>query len=61
MTLVERTIEIERSADQAQVCKGLWEVSQRFTTCARLLAVKAKVIGVPEHLLEHESRIFQPL
>ncbi len=61
MISVQRTIEIKRSADQGQVRKGLREVAQRFTACAGLLGVKAKVIGVPEHLLEHESRIFQPL
>ena len=61
MTLGQRTIEVERSADQGQVRKGLRKVSQRFAACSGLLGVKAQVIGVPEHLLEHQSRVFQPL
>src|SRR5436190_13060754 len=61
VTFVQRTIEVKRSADQGQVRKGLGEVSQRFAAGARLLGVQAQVIGVSEHLLEHQSCIVQSL
>ena len=40
-TLVQRAIEVKRSADQSQVSECLREVSQRFAACAGIKTKRA--------------------
>jgi hypothetical protein len=51
---VERSIQVERGADQGEVGKGLREIAERFASCAGLFRVESQVICIPQHLLEQE-------
>src|SRR6201984_563412 len=54
-THAEPAVQVVRGADQPDVSKCLWEVSQRFATRTGLLGVQAEVVGVGQHLLEDEA------
>src|SRR4051794_15558311 len=56
----ERPVEVEGGADQGQVGERLRVVAQGLATVARLLGKQAEVVGVAEHLLEEQPRVFQP-
>src|SRR5580658_1928719 len=52
---VQRTVEVDRRADQGQVRERLREVSQRLPRRADLLGVEPEVVGVGQHLLEDHA------
>src|SRR5262245_33800034 len=56
----ERSVKVEGGADQGQVGERLRVVAQRLATVAGLLGKQAEVVGVAEHLLEEQPRVFQP-
>ena len=52
---VQRTIQVERGADQRQVRERLREVARRLARGPDLLGVQADVVRVCQHLLEHRA------
>src|SRR5262249_30747942 len=53
------TIEVVRSADQAEVREGLREVAEMLTRGSELLGVEAQVVRIAEHLLEVVAGFFE--
>src|SRR4029077_16404080 len=56
--LGQNTVEIVCRANQTQMSEGLRKVSQRLATVTDLLCVKAHMISITKHLLEHQARLF---
>src|SRR4028119_72833 len=56
----ERPVEVEGGADEGQVGEGLREVAQGLAGVPDLLGVQPEVVGVAEHLLEHQARLVHP-
>src|SRR2546427_663146 len=52
-------IQVVGCTNQGQVCKGLGKVPQVFATQSEFLSIQAKVISVPERLLEKEAGFVQ--
>ena len=52
-------IQVVGCTNQGQVRKGLGKVPQVFATQSEFLSIQAKVIGVPERLLEKEAGFVQ--
>ena len=57
--LAERAVEVVGRRDQPEVRERLREVAERLAARADLLRVEPEVVGVAEHLLEHEARLVQ--
>src|SRR4028119_592491 len=56
----ERPVEVEGGADEGQVGEGLREVPEGLAGVPDLLGVEAEVVGVAEHLREHQARLVHP-
>ena len=46
------SIEVEGSADESKVGKGLGEISQRLAMVACFFGIEPKMIGITQHLFE---------
>src|ERR1700688_2807563 len=55
----QHSIQIERSADQREMSKGLWEIAQRLALRPGLLCIKAKVIGIAKHTFKQHPGLIQ--
>src|SRR6056297_2838865 len=58
--LSQHPIEIERGADECEVGERLREVAERLSERSGLFGEEAEMVGVSEHLLEHEPRLVEP-
>jgi len=47
-------------ADQPEVGEGVGEVAEELSAGADLLRVEAEVVGLGEHFLERQLRLFEP-
>jgi hypothetical protein len=52
-------VQVIGCTNESNMGEGLGEVSQVFATQAEFLSVQAKMIGVPERLLEKEAGFVQ--
>src|SRR6201987_4876319 len=57
---VELAVQVDGGADQRQVTEGLREVAELAAGGVDLLGEQAQVVGVGEHLLEHQPGLLQP-
>src|SRR5690349_21273944 len=55
----QRTIEVERRADQREVGEGLRIIAEGFTGVSGLLGVEAEVIGEAEHAFEQQAGLIE--
>ncbi len=55
----QRSVQVERRADQGEVRERLGKVSQGLATVPGFLGVQPEMVGVSQHLLEHETGIVQ--
>src|SRR5579875_2996093 len=55
----EGAIKIGSRTDECQVGKGLGKIAQVLAAAAQLLRVKTEVVGIAEHLVKEELRLFQ--
>src|SRR2546421_8097137 len=58
--VVELVVEVHRRVDQREVRERLREVPELFSGQADLLREETHVVGMCEHLLENQPRIFEP-
>ena len=58
--LAERGVEADGRGDQREMRERLREVAELFTGVTDLLPVQPEVVGVREHLLEHEAGVVDP-
>jgi hypothetical protein len=49
---VQHTIQVESSADQPQMCKGLRKIPEGLALRSGLLCVEAEMVGIAQHALE---------
>src|SRR6185437_4764823 len=59
-SMVELVIQVQRGIDQRQMGEGLREVPLLLAGQADLLREQAQVVGIGRHLLESETRLFEP-
>src|SRR5918992_1276265 len=55
----EGAVEVERGADQRQVCERLREVPERLATLPSLLRIETEVVREAGHALEQEPRVVE--
>jgi Protein of unknown function (DUF1345) len=58
-TVIELIVEVHRRAYQGEMAKGLREVADLLTGRRDLFRVEPHMIGVREHLLERQPRVFE--
>jgi hypothetical protein len=56
----EGAIKIVGSADEREMREPLGEIAQRFPVIADLLGIQAHVVGITEHLFEHQPGLVEP-
>ena len=59
VSAAEHPIQVEGSADQRKMRKGLREIAQRFTLRTRLFGVEAEMVGIAEHPFKQKPRFIE--
>src|SRR5712691_13049549 len=59
VVLVQSSIEIKGSANNAHVRKRLREIPQRFTIGANFFGVETEMVGIGEHFFKNIPRLLQ--